>query len=161
MSFSGATPARARQSFIRATMPRLLQARALAWPLPPAACMRARSATRSSLTRRRAVRPAGGGAVNRFSVSRASGALHKSCAIRSDGACRVTCLVEARVADRAVAVLGDRKGSLSLVALPPSEGSGADLRPEATLLHAHKKNSVTSLTLHPDGCGLPCWPRVA
>jgi hypothetical protein len=78
--------------------------------------------------------------------------LHKSCTIRSDGACRITCLVESRSAERAVAVLGDRKGTLSLVVLPGAGGGGgADVRPVSTLLHAHKKNSVTSLTVHPDG----------
>jgi hypothetical protein len=69
------------------------------------------------------------------------------------------CVRNAQVSGQAVVVLGDRKGSLSVVELPGGgggEGGGAgggagEVRPGMTLQHAHKKNSVTSLTAHPDG----------
>jgi hypothetical protein len=62
-----------------------------------------------------------------------------------------------------VVVLGDRKGTLSVAVLPRQDAAlqpgvprqhvqqGEHIRPAFCLEHAHKKNSVTSLTVHPDG----------
>jgi len=120
----------------------------------------------------------GGGAIRRFLVDTASNKLVLSCTIRCHGACRITCLVEtsllppdaAREGETSgalsVAVLGDRKGSLSVAVLPrqpvaalqPSAGHEHEavaqdehIGPAFCLEHAHKKNSVTSLTVHSDG----------
>ena len=114
----------------------------------------------------------GGGAILRFLVDTTSNKLVWSCTIRCDGACRITCLVETCIVPShppaeptSIVVLGDRKGTLSVAVLPRQDAAlqpgvppqhehvpqNEHIRPAFCLEHAHQKNSVTSLTVHPDG----------